>query len=146
MSDSEHLGARSPEDAELETLRRFLLEHVESLEELAVLAALRARRQTGPVELEALVHATELPRTLVEEALARLTEAGLVLSARDALRPLAFVAREGDFTRLVERALAEYHRNPLQVMALLTTNAIERVRGAARRTFGESLRGVEVKK
>jgi hypothetical protein len=146
LSDPKAEGARSAAAAELETLRRFLYEHFESLAELAVLAALRADLQTRPVELEALVHATELPSPPVEEAIARLVKAGLVSPVGDAMRAFACVERDGDFARLLERAIAEYYRNPLQMMALMTTNAIERVRGAARRTFGESLRGVEPKK
>ncbi len=146
MSAPEQTGPRSLADAELEALRRFLCEHVESLEELAVLAALRARRAAGPVELEAVVRATELPTPSVEEALARLTKAGLALQVGDAVRAFTFVERDGDYGRLLEGAIAEYARNPLQVMAFMTRNAIERVRGAARRRFGESLRGVEPKK
>jgi hypothetical protein len=146
LSAPEQKGSRSPADAKLEALRRFLRDHVESLEELAVLAALRARRAEGPVELEAVVRATELPTQSVEEALARLTTGGLVSQVGDAVRAFAFVERDGDFGRLLEGALAEYSRNPLPVMALMSANAIERVRGAARRRFGESLRGAETKK
>jgi hypothetical protein len=62
------------------------------------------------------------------------------------VRAFTFVERDARFTQLLERAIAEYYDNPLQVLAFMTTNAIDRVRGAARRRFGESLRGVEPKK
>lgn len=146
MSVPDQKDARSAPGVELEALRRFLCEHVETLDELAVMAALRSRREDGAVELEVLVRATELPPQAVDEALARLTSAGLVSRAGDAVRAFTHGERDGEFERLLELAIAEYRRNPLQLMAFMTTNAIERVRGAARRTFGESLRAGEPKK
>lgn len=136
MSAPEQEGPAPLADVDLEALRRFLREHVETLEELAILAALRARSGTGPLEIEAIVRAAELPSSSVEEALARLTRGGLTVQVGDAVRAFTVVERGADFDRQLERATAEYHRNPLQVMGLMTANAIERVRGAARRTFG----------
>lgn len=142
LSATEQKGARAPAAADQEALRRFLYEHVENLEELAVVAAVRSRRPSG-AELEQVVRTTGLPRASVEEALGRLVTTGLLVRSSGVVLTFAYAEHEHDFTVLLDRAIAEYQRNPVQVMGFMTTNAIERVRGAARRRFGESLRGSE---
>ncbi len=145
MSATEREREPSLADAELEALRGFLYDHVENLEELAVLAAVQARRQSDPLEVAAIVRATDLPRASVEEAVQRLERAGMLTRAPAAEAAFACAERDQAFTLLLERAIAEYRQNPLTMMGLMTANAIDRVRGAARRRFGESLRGKEPK-
>jgi hypothetical protein len=122
-----------------DALRQFLLDHVEDLAELEVLAWLRESEGTWAAEAN-LLKAMPFPPDTTSAALDRLVLRELV--SRPAEKPgmLCFEARDGAFREMLRRAIDEYRQNPVQFMALMTAISIERVRTAALTTFAECFR------
>lgn len=125
------------ETAEIDAVRRFLFTYVEDLDDLVVLAWLRAQPTALGVTAEAVVLATSLPGRNVHDALARMVTRGLV--SRSGAVPAAFcyAPQEHAIAGLLARVLDEYRKNPLEVLGLMTRNSIERVKTAAVRAFAE---------
>lgn len=127
------------EDAELEALKKFLFEHVVDLEELQILARLQRGAGKDAYTEEEVAAATGLPVGTTRDTLQRLCARGLL--APSATAPVVYrYVLDGADRELLDHALSEYQTNPLQVMALMTSNAIERVRTSAMRAFADSFR------
>jgi len=127
------------EDSELEALKKFLFEHVVDLEELQILARFRQDAGTGAFTEEEVASATGLPVGTTRDTLLRLSARGLL--APSAAEPAVYrYVLDGAGRELLDRALSEYQNNPLQMMGLMTSNAIERVRTSAMRAFADSFR------
>jgi hypothetical protein len=121
-------------------LRQFLLEHVEDLAELEVLAWLQ-RESEGPGAAEDdLLNALPFPPDTTSAALERLVLRELVSRPVEKPGMLRFEARDGAFREMLRRAIEEYRQNPVVFMALMTAISIERVRTAALTTFAECFR------
>jgi hypothetical protein len=123
-----------------EELRRFLFEHVDDLEDLEIVARfheLGDDRLLNAVEVAVL---TRFPVATTTDALARLSARGVL--APTATEPVSYgyVIADASLHERLARAVAEYRREPIKVMGMMTTNAIERVRTAAIRTFAECFR------
>jgi hypothetical protein len=123
-----------------EELRRFLFEHVDDLEDLEIVARfheLGDDRLLNAVEVAVL---TRFPVATTTDALARLSARGLI--APTATEPVSYgyVIADASLRERLARAVVEYRREPIKVMGMMTTNAIERVRTAAIRTFAECFR------
>ncbi len=127
-----------PESPSLDQLRSFLFEHVEDLEELHVLAHLHARRESAT--LAVIADEVRFPLPIVLSVLERLAARGIVSCS--ALEPAEyrFEASDAAVRQRFEDAFATYRANPSVVMQLMTSNAIDRVRTAAMRTFADSFR------
>lgn len=121
-------------------LERFLLERLEDLDELRVLVWLHARGER-PAVLTEIAVAVGSPTAVAQRTLERLASRGLV--AISALEPAeyCFDPQDPETKAGFERLFAEFRVDPSSVMKLMTSVAIERVRTAALRTFGEALRG-----
>lgn len=127
------------EDAELEALKKFLFEHVVDLEELQILARLHRDGGKGSFTEEEVAAATGLPVGTTRDTLQRLSARGLL--APSAIGPAVYrCVADGAVRELLDRVLSEYQTNPLQVMGLMTSNAIERVKTSAMRAFADSFR------
>lgn len=127
------------EDAELEAFKKFLFEHVVDLEELQILARFQRDAGRGPFTEEEVAAATGLPLSTTRDTLRRLSARGLL--APSATEPAVYrYGVDGAARELLDRLLSEYEANPLQVLGLMTTNAIERVRTSAMRAFADSFR------
>jgi hypothetical protein len=118
-----------------EPVQEFLRTHVESYEELELLLQLRARgdrwcsfEELGAPRARALQSA--------EETLSRLYQQGLIELAPGA-GPAAYRYKPRDpaLESLVDSLALAYRDNPLGVMKLMTSNAVERVRNEAARTL-----------
>jgi hypothetical protein len=81
-----------------------------------------------------------LPVMSVREVLGRLTERALV--SRSSATPVTYAALIGDgaLESRVERAVHEFRTNPVQVMAFMTKNSMERLRTGALRAFADAFR------
>jgi DNA-binding IclR family transcriptional regulator len=124
---------------ELEELRKFLLEHVEGLEDLEILARFRETPDGAWLTTGEVASLTTFPLATTQDALRRLAARGLL--APTATEPAAYrYARPASSADPLARVIAEYRSNPLQVMGLMTANAIERVRTSAMMTFAECFR------
>lgn len=127
-----------PESSELETLKGFLAEHVEDLEELVVLAELETRG-AKPSTLADLGDSVPLPSETTQAVLAKLAARGLV--ACSVLEPADYRLEPPEGLREpLARVLAHYRADPLAVLMILSSNAIERVRNAALHTFADAFR------
>lgn len=127
-----------PESAELDDVKGFLAQHVEGLEELVVLAELEARR-VERCTLAKLGDIIPLPLETTRDVLGKLAARGLV--ACSALEPAEYRFEPPEELREpFGRVLAHYRSDPLAVLMLLSSNAIERVRNAALHTFADAFR------
>ena len=127
------------EDDELRALKKFLFEHVVDLEEIQILADFQRDAGKGSLTAEEVAALTGLPVATTRDALQRLNTRGLL--APTATEPAAYrYAADGAVRASLDRALSEYQANPLQVLGLMTANAIERVRTSAMRAFADSFR------
>jgi hypothetical protein len=121
-------------------LKQFLLDHVEDLAELEVLAWFH-RQAEGTWAAEAdLLEAMPFPPETTAAALERLTQRELVSRAAQKPGMVCYEARDTVFREMLRRAIDEYRANPVQFMALMTAISIERVRTAALTTFAECFR------
>lgn len=126
------------ESSELETLKGFLAQHVEDLEELVILAELEARG-AEPSTLASLDGRVPLPLETTRAVLAKLAARALVVCSVLEPAEYRFEPPEG-LREPFGRVLAHYRADPLAVLMLLSSNAIERVRNAALYTFADAFR------
>lgn len=125
-------------ETEGDTLRRLLFETIESLEELEVLKWFHERGDSTPIDAEFLARQTPIPGEATESAIVALAERGLLSTGAE---PHQFAYTPDARTReVVDQIVREYRANPVQIMKIMTENAIERVRTAALRTFAECFR------
>ncbi len=120
--------------------KRWLFVNCEDLADLEILARfheLPADEDLNETQVAAL---TKFPLPAVTEALARLCSRGLL--SPTALEPVRYrYGVEDPGTReQVDRIVLAYRSDPLEIIGLMTTNAIERVRTEAGRTFAECFR------
>jgi hypothetical protein len=119
-------------------VRTFLEERIESYEQLAILLFLRARvKQSWAVT--SLASELRLPEAIAEEALRFLCGRKLVGSMESADGP-RFIYSPGsaDLADVIERLANAYDDNLLDIMRLMTNNAIERLRANALSTFADA--------
>ena len=143
MAWSLELASEKPtvlESLEIEGLRRFLREHLEDLEDVAILAWLKGQAATQGSVLDAVAAGTHLARASIGESLERLLARGFV--ARNDAEPSGFryAPRDPELTPPLDRIIELYRTSPLEVMALMNANSIERVKSAALRTFTDASR------
>jgi hypothetical protein len=119
-------------------VRDFLLEHVETYEQLEVLLLLCRQRDRSWTP-ESVGERLRLSTLVAAKALDDLTRGRLV----DHLR----VGRQSSYTfrpastklaSTVEALVREYDESPLNIIHLMNTNALDRVRSAAARTFADA--------
>lgn len=121
-----------------EDMRSFLLAHVESYEQLDVLALLRTQADRG-LSAEEVADGTKVPLAAAETALEGLHESGILAQAHHRGGPrFHYAPREPALDALVDRVLRAYRESPLGIVKLMSTNAIERVRTHAIRAFASS--------
>jgi len=125
---------------EAEELKESLLALFDDLEELVVLSWLREQPTTLGVGIAELAEAVRLPVSNVREAVERLAARELVVKSVAAPVSYCYAIKEQELETRIERILREFRENPVQVMGFMTTNAIERLRTAALRTFADSFR------
>lgn len=121
-------------------LEPFLRDYVESYEELKALICLGTARQTWRTA-ESLATECQVNEEATLAALERLAHVG-VLTRRGAPSALEYRIHDDFQGRgdLFDRLAVEYRQNSLQLIEVMTKNAIDRVRASALRTFADSFR------
>lgn len=139
---SDVVGARQslpPELVLTETMKEFVAASIRSLEELEVLLALRALRQSSTsAELSATLHMLE---DLVEAALQNLASSSILTRQGSGARASYAYAPATEALRLAVDELAracETHR--VDVIMLISSKAIERVRSGVLQMFVDAKR------
>lgn len=120
-------------------LKRLLFDCVESFEELHVLVWLKAREHEEFDE-QAIAEGTRIHVSVLSETLTRLAELGLVFTTETRPPRYRYAPREPAMREGFDTIIARYQTNPLEIMGVMTANAIERVRTAALSTFANSFR------
>ncbi len=115
-------------------VRKLLETDVESIEKVELIRYLQSA--AAPVPRAELARVLDLDREAADTLIAELAHAGLVevVGVRGAVRPGAAAADEacGDLMRI-------YDEDRAQVISVLSTLALQRIRNMAARTFGEAL-------
>jgi hypothetical protein len=125
--------------SEEDELKRFLLEHVEDVQELSMLAWFESRAPSSGASGNDIAEGTHFPVASTIEAAERLVRRGLL--ARSETDPPLYYHQENEAARvMLTRAIGAYRSDPVKIMQLLTANAIDRLRTAALRTFAECFR------
>lgn len=120
-------------------LKQFLLDHVETLEELQILVWFHRHSGASATDTQ-IAEETAISLTLVSEALERMANSR-ILSSTDS-QPVAFRYDPADAVvhETLQEVLARYLEDPRAVMQVMTANAIERLRASAMRAFAEAFR------
>lgn len=115
-------------------IKRFLAEHVHTYEELEVVVLLHTAAGLG-LTCEAIAERLPIPVTLIDDALKGLHSRGIVSTRTDGdatyyMPSAAYNDQSGELAAL-------YAQQKLEVVMLMSANAIDRVRTGAMRTFAD---------
>jgi len=120
--------------------KQFLLEHIESYEDLEVLSWFQRQEEGSHSSVKEIGEGAGIPEQLARGAAVRLARSGLLSLTNEKSESFRYSPADADVRELAGRLVLEYRQNQLPVMALMTRNAIERVRNAALRTFADCFR------
>lgn len=121
-----------------EDVRSFLLEHIESYEQLDVLVLLR-RRPDESFSIGAISGSMNVPDAVIERALQDLHASGLIESSLGRGGP-RYRYRSGDAATdaIIDGLAKAYAERPVDIVKLMSEGAIERVRTSAMRAFANA--------
>ncbi|HEY2407476.1 MAG TPA: hypothetical protein VGI10_15805 [Polyangiaceae bacterium] len=122
-----------------EELRSFLVENIETYEELELLVLLRGESQ-GSQSVEQMALQLSIPEQLALDALDALVARGLLVANSGAKGRYQYAPGNPALHRGAGVLYDEYKRNRLHVIHLMTANAIERLRSSTLRTFADCFR------
>jgi hypothetical protein len=118
-----------------EAVRSFLRDYIDSFESLEILLLLR--RERTACTAEELCRRVKTRAPLIDDALASLVRAGLVNTDQDVLTYK--YADEDPARDAIAGSLERVYRDePIQIMQLMSTNAIERLRTSTIRAFADA--------
>jgi predicted transcriptional regulator len=118
-------------------VRAFLRDYVDSFESLDVLLLLRRERTAWTAEELCMRLKTRPP--LIDDALASLVRARLVNTSDQGVRTLyTYTDRDSARDVIVGSLERVYRDEPIQIMQLMSTNAIERLRTSTIRAFADA--------
>ena len=126
-------------DPDSQALKQFLFDHVETLEELQILVWFHRHAGASATDSQ-ISEDTGISLVLVSEALERMASSRMLSS--DDSRPPAFryEPAEAVVHETLQQIFALYQDDPRTVIAVMTANAIERLRASAMRAFAEAFR------
>jgi hypothetical protein len=119
-------------------LEQFLLDNIESYEELEVILYLCDHDQA--LDAETLARELRIPVEGTQSALETLRQRGLVRCTTGSGGSFRYVPRSSAADDLVKTLLAEYQRDRVHVVGLMTKSAMARLRSAALKTFADCFR------
>ena len=123
-----------PSDEIPEPIQRFLFELIHSFEELEVVVLLNrnsAQRWTA----QSIADQLKIAVNLVDDALEALRNRGIVAVLTEG--GATFHVASEDYKPQLGELVTLYERHRLEIVMLMSTNAIERVRTGAMRTFAD---------
>jgi transcription initiation factor IIE alpha subunit len=123
-----------PSDEIPEPIQRFLFELIHSFEELEVVVLLNrnsAQRWTA----QSIADQLKIAVNLVDDALEALRNRGIVAVVTEG--GANFHVASEDYKPQLSELVTLYERHRLEIVMLMSTNAIERVRTGAMRTFAD---------
>jgi len=119
-----------------ETVQRFLLQHVESFEQLEILMRLRAQQPTSS-SAATLSEKLGLSLEFTAEALTALIAQGLV-QRHEAEAGFRFAPTSKLLKEAADELAECYGRHRLEIVKLINANAIKRMRTSALRAFADA--------
>jgi hypothetical protein len=123
----------------LAEVQAFLRDRVESYEQLAILLLLRTRGSDSSWSPSAVAKELHLPESVAEQELQAFCRQGLSSVAVYPDRvEFRYRPESPELAILVEKLAEAYESQRVEVMQMMTTNAIERVRARALRTFANA--------
>lgn len=115
-------------------VQMFLREYIDSYEALELL--LLMQRERAAWTADALPTRLRVPIHLIDECLESFVRDGLVnLQSRDSTESYTYACSESTFGSAVCSLKRLYHLDPVQIMQLMSVNAVERMRTDALRAF-----------
>ena len=117
----------------LENLRQFLFEHIPDYEHLDVLTSL-AREPERLWSAAALAESLGLELEVCRSALTHLSESGL-LANRGGAEAFQYAPENETLARQVETLVRFYQEQRVELVRMMSANAVDRVRTAAIRAF-----------
>jgi DNA-binding IclR family transcriptional regulator len=118
-------------------VRAFLRENIESYEELEVLLLLQ-RESVGPWNARALAARLHLPAPLLHEALGALRSRKLVDRWFDGTEECYRLAADMAANETLASLATLYASHAVEIIKLMSTHSIERIRTAALRSFADA--------
>jgi hypothetical protein len=119
-----------------EAVRAFLRDYIDSFESLELLLLLRQVRTACTAEELCRRLKTHAP--LIDDALASLVRARLVNTDQNVVTLYAYADEDSARDAIVGSLERLYRDEPLQIMQLMSTNAIERLRTSTIRAFADA--------
>lgn len=119
-----------------EAVRAFLRDYIDSFESLEVLLLLRRERTACAAKELCMRLGTHAP--LIDDALASLVRARLVNTDRNVLTLYAYADEDSARDGIIGSLESIYRDEPIQIMQLMSTNAIERLRTSTIRAFADA--------
>jgi DNA-binding IclR family transcriptional regulator len=121
-------------------LRQFLFDTVEGVEDLQVLVWFHEQPRGCEASPKRIAEQTGMLSSAALEALTRLVEKGLVSCVDSQGVAFRYDPKDPSVHALLAAVLEQYRTSAVQILKILTANAIERVKTAALRRFAESFR------
>lgn len=121
-----------------EDVSAILHDHIRSWEQLEILLLLHANRSEA-WSAESVANRMRLGVELSLRTLEHLSKQRLVESSEDDTRRFWFGPGDPTLDETVGRLAEAYRERQVEVLKILTTDAVDRVRSAAMETFSESL-------
>jgi predicted transcriptional regulator len=119
-----------------EVVRAFLRDYIDSFESLEVLLLLRRERTACTAEDLCQHLRTRAP--LIDDALASLLRSGLVNTDQSVLALYTYADEDSARDAIIRSLEHIYRDEPIQIMQLMSTNAIERLRTSTIRAFADA--------
>jgi hypothetical protein len=119
-----------------EAVRAFLRDYIDSFESLEVLLILRRERITCTAEELCRRIKTRTP--LIEDALASLVRTRLVSADRNVPTLYSYTDEDAVRDAIVAALECVYRDEPIQIMQIMSANAIERLRTSTIRAFADA--------
>jgi hypothetical protein len=120
-----------------ENVRTLLFEHIETHEQLATVLLLRNDRQLSWTN-RALAAELKIPTSLAEETLQHLVQHGLLVCADPASLQYKYAPGTPELGERVDHLAEAYQTHWIEILKLLSENAIVRVRTTVMGAFADA--------
>ena len=119
-----------------EPIRAFLRDYIDSFESLEILLLLR--RERTACTAEELCRRLKSRAPMIDDALASLVRARLITTDQNVLTLYTYADEDSARDAIVASLESVYRDEPIRIMQLMSTNAIERVRTSTIRAFADA--------